>query len=149
MRYLFCVLLDFLIRNWALVIASVLVTAISLFVLYRAFSDSAQGQLMRHVRTLDERYRHAERAQQAVNRAASKLEKLRAKAVSVKPRHGQEAAEALEDARSLLKIAEDQVLIAENHVRKIIVEEYPPKRQEALRGRYLKRPEDTGKPFTF
>lgn len=141
--------LDFISRNWSLVIGSVLALAIALFVAYRAYGDSARGQLRSRVRTLDARYRHAARAEQAVSRTASKLEKLRARSASVKPRHGQETSEALEDARALLKIAEDQVLIAENHVRKVIVEEFPPKRQEALRSKYLKRPEDTDKPFTF
>ena len=36
------------------------------------------------------------------------------------------------------KIANDQVLIARNQVRKIILEEYPPKRHAAMRLKYLK-----------
>ena len=141
--------LDFAARHWSLLIASVLATAILLFVLYRAFSDSARGQLRSNVRQVRRRYQDAVRARTAVNKAAARLEKLRSKSASVKPRHGQEASDALEDARSLLKIAEDQVLIAENHVRKVIVEEFPPKRHDALRSKYLTRPADVGKPFTF
>jgi len=136
-------------HNWSLVIGSALLLAISLFVVYRAFADSARGQLRRNLRVLRQRYRQLERAQRNVDSAAARLAKLRSKADAVKPRHGQEAAEAVEDARSLLKIAADQVLVAENHVRKIIVEEYPPQRQEALRRRYLRPSGNDGKPFTF
>ena len=50
---------------------------------------------------------------------------------------------------ALLKIASDQVLIAENHVRKIIVVEFPPKHHERLRRRYLPGEGDDGKPFSF
>ena len=37
----------------------------------------------------------------------------------------------------LLKVAADQVQIAENHVRRIIVEEFPPKRHDRMRSLYL------------
>jgi hypothetical protein len=41
------------------------------------------------------------------------------------------------------------VLIAENHVRKIIVEEFPPNRHERMRSRYLPGEREDGRPFTF
>lgn len=141
--------LDFAIRNWSLVVASVLALAIGLFVAHRVFSASARGQLRQQLRVLKQRYRQVDRAQRDVDKAAARLAKLRSKAASVKPRHGREAAEALEDARSLLKIAADQVLIAENHARKVIVEEFPPKRHEALRAKHLRQSGNDGKPFTF
>lgn len=140
---------EFLTRNWALAIASVLLTAIALFVVHRIYSASARGQLRRRLRELTSRYREVDRAQRAAEKAQRTLQRLGTRIATVKPRHVNEAREALEDARSLLKIAEDQVLIAENHVRKVIVEEFPPQRQEALRERYLRRPEDKTKPFTF
>ena len=55
----------------------------------------------------------------------------------MKPRRLEEAAGAVQDAEALLKIAGDKVLIAENHVRRIIVEEFPPKHHERMRSRYL------------
>jgi len=140
---------EFALRNWALVAASVVGTAIVLFLLYRSFMDSARGRLLRTTRRLRECRLAAARAAAAVDRAERKLEKLRARADSVKPRHGTEAGEALEDARALRKIADDQVLIAENHIRKVILEEFPPKRQKALRARYLPEQDDGNKPFTF
>lgn len=140
---------EFVTRNWALVLASILLTAIGLFVLFRLYSDSARGQLGARVRALRARYREVDKARHAVARAETRVEGLGRRAASVKPRHLEEAREALEDARALLKIAADQVLIAENHVRKVILEEFPPKRQEALGNRYLRSADGQGKPFTF
>ena len=84
-----------------------------------------------------------------MQRLSSRLEGLEARAGSVQPRRLREAAEAVQDAEALLKIARDQVLIAENHVRKIIVEEFPPKRHDRMRSKYLPGELDDGKPFSF
>lgn len=137
MRYGFAMMIEFLTKNWALVIASALGTGVMLFVLFRAYQDSSRGRLKATVGQLRQREQEARAAGNAVDKAARNLDRLRAKADSVKPRHAQEAVETLEDARSLLKIAEDQVLVGRNHVRKLIVEEYPPKQHEAMRSRYL------------
>jgi hypothetical protein len=53
----------------------------------------------------------------------------------------------LQDARALAKIANDQVLVARNLLRKHILEEYPPKRHAVLRARYLGAEEIEKKPF--
>lgn len=149
MRYGFPVTLEYLTRYWALVIASILGTAVLLFVLFRVFQASASGRLAATVRLLRRRESDAEIARKAVDRAAARLERLRAKAESVKPRHVEEANGTLEDARALLKIADDQVLVARNHVRKLILEEYPPKRHAAMRRKYLRQDEPETKPFTL
>ena len=141
--------LDYLSRNWALVAASVIGTAVLLFVVYRAYQDSARGRLQGTIRQLRSREHDARAARRAVDKAHAGLDRLRAKADSAKPRRVQEASEALEDARALQKIADDQVLIARNHVRKIILEEYPPKRHEAMRTRYLGQDAGDQKPFTM
>ena len=140
---------DFFTRHWSLVIASVLFTAIALFVLFRVYTDSTRGQLGARVRDLQSRYRDVDKASTAVRRAEKRLARLTKKSASVKPRLVEEAREGLEDAQSLLKIAGDQVLIAENYVRKVIVEEYPPKRQAAMRAHYLRSDPEQGTPFSF
>jgi hypothetical protein len=137
MRYRFAMSVEFLTKNWALVAASVLGTGILLFVLVRAFQDSSRGRLNAAVSMLKKREKEARAARRAVDKATARLDRLRAKAASVKPRLAQEASESLEDARALLKIGDDQVLVARNHVRKVIVEDYPPKRHEKMRSKYL------------
>jgi len=141
--------LEYLSKYWALVAASVLGTAVLLFVVFRAYQDSARGRLQATVKQLRSREQDARAARRAVDKAVAGLDRLRAKADSAKPRHVQEASEALEDARALQKIADDQVLIARNHVRKLILEEYAPKRHEAMRTRYLGQDPADQKPFTM
>ncbi len=129
--------LDYLTQNWALVIASILGTAVLLFVLLRAFQDSVRGRLQANVRQLRNRERDALAAARSVDKVAAKLERLRANADAVKPRHAEESKEALQEARELQKIVDDQVLVARNNVRTLILEEYPPKRHAAMRKKYL------------
>ena len=137
LRYRFAMSIEFLTKNWALVAASVLGTGIFLFVLFRVFQDSSRGRLHAAVGVLRKREQEARAARAAVDKSAAKLDRLRSKAESVKPRVAHEVSERLEDARALSKIADDQVLVARNHVRKLIVEDYPPKRQQAMRDKYL------------
>lgn len=141
--------LEFVSKNWALVAASVLGTAVLLFVIFRVFQDSARGRLQATVRALRDRERQASVAHKAAEKASVALERLRRDVGSVKPRRLQEASEALEDARALARIAADQVLVARNHVRKIILEEYPPRRHDRMRQRYLRQDPADDKPFTM
>ena len=140
---------EFLSRHWALLSASVVGFAVVLFVLWRLWLGSARGQLRGELRRLRAANRHADRQRQAVENLTATLNRLLARADSVKPRRVQETREAMEDAQALLKIASDQVLIARNQVRRIIVEEFPPRRHEAMRNKYLGDEEDPGLPFSF
>jgi hypothetical protein len=139
----------FLQQHWALVGASIVGIAVLLFVLWRAWLDSARGRLGAARRQLRTRCLEAQKQRKALQRLSARLDGLESKASAVKPRHLREAAEAVQDAEALLKIAADQVLIAENHVRKIVVEEFPPNRHERMRSRYLPGEREDGKPFTF
>ncbi len=129
--------LELFTRNWALVIASVLGTAIFLFVLFRLYEASPRGRLNRDVRRLDSRKSEVAKAQQKMDKAEARLVGLQSRAASVKPRLVSEAEEALQDARSLKKIADDQVLRAQKLVRDVILEEFPPNRQDVMRKKYL------------
>jgi hypothetical protein len=141
--------LSFLEQHWALAGAGIVGTAVLLFVAWRAWLDSPRGRLSGARRRLRHKHVEAQRQSKAVQKLSSRLDELEARAESVKPRLLREAAEAVQDAEALLNIAGDQVLIAENHVRKIIVEEFPPRRHERMRSKFL--PGETGdsKPFSF
>lgn len=134
---------------WALIAGGIIAAGVALFVLMRLYQASVPGRLRANVRRLKTRYGELVKAHRRADRAESRLERLEQRGDKVPPRRLRQAEEAVEDARALLKIATDQVQIAENHVRMVIVEEYAPDRQEALRARYLRRPEPDGKPFTF
>jgi len=140
---------DFLQQHWALLIASIVGTAVLLFAGWRAWLDSPRGRLRTARRRLRDKRVAALRQHKALQRLSSTLDRLERRADSVTPRRLREAAEAVRDAEALLKIAGDQVLVAENHVRKIIVDEFPPRHHERMRSRYLPGDRQEGKPFTF
>lgn len=140
---------DFLTRNWALVAAAAIGMVVALFVLARIVADSARGRLRARARQVRRNEAKLRSAGKVSARASAQLERLRARSDSVAPRRLQEASDALADALALEKIAKDQVLVAQNQLRKLIVEEFSPRRQERLRKKYLVDAAPDGKPFTF
>ena len=129
--------IDTLQQNWALLIASVLGLGIVLFVLFRASQDSRRGRLGSALTYLRDRERAAQKAAKALDKASSRIERLRARSESVPPKLADAARDALTEAQELQKLIDDQLLIARNNVRLLIVEEYPPKRHDAMRSKYL------------
>ena len=124
-------------QNWALVAASVMGLAILLFVLYRLYDASPRGRLSAHVAVLRKHKNEVTQAETRLAKASEQLSALRSKADVVKPSLLSEAEEAIQDAQSLQKIAGDQVLRAQKLVRDVILEEFPPKRHDGLRNKYL------------
>ena len=140
---------ELLQSNWALVLASITGFILLVLLLTHFIRASARGQLRRFRKVLAAERARLHKAAEVVAKAERQRSKLLEHAEKVKPRHLREASEALEDAKALAKIAHDKVLVAENHLRRVILEEFPPAKHEKLRGRYLPdRPRDT-KPFTF
>lgn len=135
--------------NWALVVAVILGIIVALIAVVQLFSRSARGQLRTTVQALAKARQGEAKALKSVEKAERIVRRLRENADRAKPRHLQEANDALGDASALAKIANDKVLIAENHVRRVIHEEYPPVKQEALRDKYLPAQERDKKPFSF
>jgi hypothetical protein len=111
--------------------------AILLFVLYRLYEVSPRGRLGAHVAVLRTHRNEVTQAETRLAKASEKLSALRSKADTIKPRLLSEAEEAMQDAQSLQKIAGDQVLRAQKLVREVILEEFPPKRHDGLRNKYL------------
>jgi len=140
---------EFLKSNWALLAAAGIGLIIVLIVLSQLIRRSAWGQLRATRRVLAEARQGAARALQAVEKAERIAKRLQERAEHTKPRHVQEANGVLEDARMIAKIANDKVLIAENHVRRVIHEEYPPVQQERLRNKYLPEQATDKRPFSF
>jgi len=129
--------LELVTRNWALVVASVLGTAILMFVLFRLYTDSPRGRLRRCVRTLRVKQAAAGKTRRQLGAAQRRLAQLQARAALIKPRLVSAADEAVQDAQMLQKIADGQVLIAIKQVREVILEEFPPNRHDVLRNKYL------------
>lgn len=140
---------SWLVANWALVSAFAVVGIVAASLALHAARESARGQLRRMLRALTAARARSRKAHRRTARALRRRDRLARRGERARPRLLREAEEALADARALARIADDQVAIAENHVRRVIVDEFPPARHDALRARYLPdRPPD-GKPFTF
>lgn len=126
-----------LTRYWALLAASVIGLAIALFVVYRVLQDSRRGRLASELQQLEERRKARRDAQRTLDKARTRLERLQARADSAAPRRVDEARSACREAEEDLRLIDDQLLIVGNRVRTIILEDYPPKRQAAMRRRFL------------
>lgn len=129
--------LEFLKPYWALVLAALLAVMVTLVLSVRAGLRSSQGRLAASVRVLKRCERQERKAGRGLKRARDRVEKLLRRSESVKPRVLEEARSCLADAEALHQIRHDQVLVAQNQVRGVIVEEFPPRRQDELRDRWL------------
>ncbi|MDH4046635.1 MAG: hypothetical protein OEW68_03470 [Gammaproteobacteria bacterium] len=140
---------DFLIRNWGLLAASVLLLAVVLNVIFQRLWQSPFGQLRRALTDLQERSLAAAKSGKFAEKAESRLDRMLQESAKIRPSELQEAKGVLQDARALQKIANDKLMIAENHVRRIIHEEFPPYKQDRLRERYLRQSAADRRPFSF
>ena len=135
--------------NWALLAAVGIGLIVALIVSAQLIERSAWGQLRETRRSLAKARQDEASVLKALEKAERITKRLHKQAERAKPRHVQEAREAVEDARALAKIAYDKVLIAENHVRRVIHEEYPPVKQERLTKKYLPEHGSDKRPFSF
>jgi hypothetical protein len=135
--------------HWALLLASITGLVLLLAAAVHFVQNSGRGQLRRMQRALQQERCRLEKAKAAVEKAERQKARLMQNAESVKPRLLRESAEACEDAKALARIAVDRVLVAENHVRRVILEEFPPAQHERLRSRYLPDTPQKKRPFTF
>jgi hypothetical protein len=135
--------------HWALMLASATAVVLLAAGIVHVARRSARGQLRRMRKLLDRERVRQRKAAAAVVRAERQRDRLMGRSDRVKPRVLTEAGEALQDAKALAKIAADRVLVAENHLRRVILEEFPPARHDTLRSRYLQDGQTGKKPFTF
>ncbi len=141
--------LELLQQNWALFTAagiSVIVTAV---IMQRLHAQSSNGQLKAQARAHGDAEKARLDAARGVERSRRKLQTLTDKADRVRPADLEVAKGALRDAEALLKIAEDKVLVETNLLRKVIFEQFPPRRHAALRAQYLPDDVSDGRPFSF
>lgn len=141
--------LDFARENWALVAALFIGAVVAFFIAHQTLRNTASGQLRRVRADLEDEQRSLRKALAVARKAEARVDRLMNQADRVKPRVLQEAREALNDARALAKIADDKFMVAENHVRRVIHEEFPPAKQQKLRNLYLPEGRTDKQPFSF
>lgn len=140
---------DSLGENWALWLAVVPGLIVAVSVLRYLAGRTARGRLRKVLKEHRRATRDLAAARRLSEQAEARLRKLSARAEKVKPRVLEEAKEALDDARSLTKIAGDKVLVQANHVRRVIFEEFPPSKHDKLRAKYLPQDIADERPFSF
>jgi hypothetical protein len=128
----------FLQQHWALLVASVLVLGITLFVIFRVLQDSRRGRLAKALEHLREREKALAAATRGVAKARLQVEKLRQRGDAVPPGKLLAAKDALQEAVDTERLLGEQVLVVRNAARTVILEDYPPKRHEAMRRKYLR-----------
>lgn len=88
-------------------------------------------------------------AKKAAVKAKRTFENLRSRAQHIKPARLREAEERAKDLETMLGHAKDKVMVAENHMRRIILDQFPPAKQTRLLAKYLITQDDKTKPFSF
>ena len=135
--------------NWALALAVVVASLATIVIIAVVMRKSARGRLKRVRADLRKALKSRSKAASTAGKLQRRLAKLDANAAKIKPRLLQEAKDALQDARALEKIAHDRVLVAGNHVRRVIHDEFPPSKQQELRDRYMPDVDQDKGPFSF
>jgi hypothetical protein len=141
--------IDFLTRHWGLVVAVALLCIVGVIVIVALMRRSRSGLLRSRFRGVRAARDELARAERTLASRKHRLERLEARADRVRPREIDEVRGQLDDAASLVRIRSDQLMVAENQLRKLIFKEFPPARHEALRRRYLPEDVEDGRPFTF
>lgn len=136
-------------ENWALFGAMLVALMVAVTIAMQTLAQTPSNRLRRVRGDLEEERRKFGKADAAARKAEARVDRLMQKQDAVKPRLLQEARDALQDARALAKIAEDRLMVAENQVRKIIHEEFPPRKQEKLRRKCLPERMADSRPFSF
>ena len=98
---------------------------------------TSRGRLNRQRRELKHCRYERRQAEKTAEKADRNHAKLRRRAQDVQPKRLREAQEHASDMKTMLGHANDRVLVAENHVRKILLDEFPPAIHEQLLKKYF------------
>ena len=136
-------------EHWALVGAAAAAGVAALIILVSLLRQSRWGRMRTLVRQHGRERRALATAEKQFVKARQNLERLEQKIERIAPRKLDEARGALTDARRLVEIRFGALQVAENRLRTVITEEYPPKHHDALRRRYGVAEHAENRPFTF
>jgi hypothetical protein len=95
-----------------------------------------RGRLNRQRREVKYRLYERQQAEKVAAKAKRDFEKLRSHANDVQPKQLREAEGHAADMQIMLGHANDKVLVAENHVRRILLDEFPPALHQQLLKKY-------------
>jgi peptidoglycan hydrolase CwlO-like protein len=126
----------------SLVIAIVLTIPILL-------KQTARSKLNKVLSDLNETQKELRKTARVSNKTEKKLQKMLTNIELVKPRELQEAKDSVDDSKALTKILSDKMMVAQNHVRRVIHDEFPPAKHDRMRAKYLPQDVKEDRPFQF
>ena len=135
--------------DWAVWLALAAVIIAIAVLIPKLLKRTSRSKLKRVVADMNKARKELRKSNRTTRKAEKKARKLQARAERVKPRILQEAKEAFEDSQALEKILDDKVMVAENHVRRVIHDEFPPTEHERMREKYLPQDVKEKRPFSF
>lgn len=138
-----------LAQFWAPAAALVIASIVLVIVLRIVWRNSRRGRMTACAKERRKCLRMASDAAKKFAAARRRVEKLEARGDKVPPKQLDEARGSRADAERLFQIRSDQLKVAENHLRQIIAEEFPPARHTSLRKRYSLAENAQSQPFTF
>jgi hypothetical protein len=141
--------LELLQSDWAMWLALAAIFIALAVLAPKLLKMTSRSKLNRVLANMKGARKELRKSVRTTRKAEKKVRKLQAGAERVKPRILQEAKEALEDAQALEKILNDKVMVAENHVRRVIHDEFPPAEHERMREKHLAQDVKDERPFTF
>ena len=131
---------------WLAVVALAIAIALMIPILVKRTSRSKLNKVLSD---LEETQKELRKTARVSDKAEKKLQGMLANIERVKPRDLQEAKDAVDDSKALTKILNDKMMVAQNHVRRVIHDEFPPSKHDRLRARYLPQDVEDGRPFQF
>ena len=135
--------------DWAIWLALAAVVIAVVMIVPILVKQTSSSKLRRVLVDRKEAQKALRKCTRITKHAEKKLQKLSTNAERVKPRVLQEAKEAVEDGQALTKILSDKMLVAENHVRRVIHDEYPPAKHERMREKYLPQDVEDKRPCSY
>ena len=135
--------------DWAiwLALASLVIgLALMIPILLKQTSRSKLNKVLSDLKDTQKELRKTARV---AEKAEKKLQKMQANIDRVKPRELQEAKDAVDDSKALAKILSDKMMVAQNHVRRVIHDEFPPSKHDRMRAKYLPQDIKDERPFQF
>ena len=123
--------------DWAVWLALAAVIIAIAVLIPKLLKRTSRSKLKRVVADMNKARKELRKSNRTTRKAEKKARTLQARAERVKPRILQDAKEAFEDSQALEKILDDKVMVAENHVRRVIHDEFPPTEHERMREKYL------------
>jgi len=111
--------------------------AVSVGVVLPNLLPTARCRVNRRCRELRFHLYELQQAEKAAKKAVRTQEKLRAKVQQISPKRMREAEERASDLITMLAHAKENVMVAENHVRRVLLEEYPPAKHRLMLDKFL------------